>query len=156
MALAVINGGLAVLAGSLYLLSRGTARRLFVVFLSLDFTVAARKPRSRWRCFGGCNDEAAGDGDGRRLLIVGAGDVGCKAVAQLQKYAAASLNIVGFVDDDGRQSRMVSNVECRCWARLDDLEAMVTGLTELKQALVALPLWAHERLLETCSALASA
>ena len=148
VALAIVAAGL-LLAGSLYLLSRGTARRLFIVFLGLDTLLlpGSRIVLALLRRVQGQGQR----GDGRRLLIVGAGDVGSNAVVQLQKYAAASLHIVGFVDDDGHKQNGVER-GVPVLGTLDDLEAIVST-HRVQQALVTLPLWAHERLLETCRAL---
>jgi exopolysaccharide biosynthesis polyprenyl glycosylphosphotransferase len=147
VALALTLAGL-VLAGSLFLFARLTSRLLFLTFLALDLALLLGARLALWAYRGLKEGPASGR---RRVLVVGAGTVGCHAVVQLAKHAPASIELLGYADDDpAKQGRRFEGLPVL--ATLDDLAALVRD-QRVDDALVALPLWAHDRLLSACRAL---
>jgi exopolysaccharide biosynthesis polyprenyl glycosylphosphotransferase len=137
------------LAGVLYLTYRDTPRVLFLMLFFLDvfFLIGIRvvlstyrqRPSGRWR-------------NNRRIaMIVGAGPVGQQAAENLQKYTSANLDIIGYVDDDlNKQGRLFAGKPVL--GGLDEVPELIKEFS-IQDALVALPLRAHERLVETCRVL---
>jgi exopolysaccharide biosynthesis polyprenyl glycosylphosphotransferase len=141
-----VSVGLAglVFAGALYFSFREVSRLQALLFIALDwawlvcFRLAVRSILALFR-------PAAGT---RRVLVVGAGPSGQDAASMIQRYAWAGLELVGFLDDDlaevaggppvlGPLSQAVQVVQSH---RVDEV-------------IVALPLRAHRRLVETVLAL---
>jgi exopolysaccharide biosynthesis polyprenyl glycosylphosphotransferase len=136
------------LAGTMYLTYRETSRVLFIVFIALDVVLllGSRIALSVYRL-----TRSERNLTGRQpLLVVGAGMVGQKAVIQLDKYAWADFEVVGYLDDDpGKQGQTFAGVPVL--GTLDQLALIRSH--DIKAAVVALPLRAHDRLVETCQAL---
>jgi exopolysaccharide biosynthesis polyprenyl glycosylphosphotransferase len=137
------------LAGLLYLTYRETPRILFLTLFFLDvgcllgtrLLVAAY--RRHWPRRGRTPQRAA--------LIVGAGTVGQQVAATLQQWTSAHLDLIGYVDDDPtKQGHWFAGVPVL--GRLDDVPALVRA-RPIHEALVALPLHAHARLVEICRVL---
>lgn len=85
-------------AGLLYLSFRDVSRLLFTSFavLAFAFLVAWRlvvRGLQRWRGFSAAK---------RRVLVVGASEVGAQVRAQIEQHAALGLEFLGFVDDERR------------------------------------------------------
>jgi len=139
--LSAVSVATLVLSGTLYLSYRGLSRLLFLYFFLLDMSgvlllrlaarlvLQARKaPRS----------------SEHRILVVGAGEVGCRMAALLRERSWMGLQMIGFIDDD-----------------LDKIGQPVDGhpvLGPLQEAprwvesqgidhvIIALPLYAYEKL----------
>jgi exopolysaccharide biosynthesis polyprenyl glycosylphosphotransferase len=130
-----------VFAGVAYFFFRSLSRYLFVYFfflaLLLLFTwrlilrLVFRVQRSGW------------PRETRRVLIVGAGEVGHRVGEALQEHAWTGLELVGYVDDDPAKSdnRHVG------WPVLGTVDnaAEVVQTRDIQEVVVALPLYAHQR-----------
>jgi exopolysaccharide biosynthesis polyprenyl glycosylphosphotransferase len=137
------------LASVLFFTFRTTSRLLFVIFFLLSvaalfgvriglwfYRLRFRPASARWR---------------RQLLVAGAGPAGRAAVAQLRRYAWADINLVGYLDDDPRkQGQRFDGVPVL--GGIDEISRIVKEY-HIQDAIVALPLRAHERLVETCQTL---
>ena len=89
-----------VFAGFLYLSYRDVSRWLFVTFAVLDLVSLLT-----WRAlarlfFRALNGRAYRP---RRVLIVGAGEVGQRVARMVREYAWTGLHLVGYLDDDARK-----------------------------------------------------
>ena len=89
-----------VFAGFLYLSYRDVSRWLFVTFAVLDLVSLLT-----WRAlarlfFRALNGRAYRP---RRVLIVGAGEVGQRVASMVREYAWTGLHLVGYLDDDSRK-----------------------------------------------------
>jgi exopolysaccharide biosynthesis polyprenyl glycosylphosphotransferase len=82
------------------------------------------------------------------VLLVGAGQVGTQVVDELRKYAWADINLVGYVDDDPQKIGQEIN-GLRVLGSLDSANDLVKQL-RVQDAVIALPLDAHDRLVEIC------
>ena len=87
-------------AGLLYLSYRDVSRVLFIAFVVLAFATLitwrlGMRATQRWRGF-----RAAG----RRVLVIGAGDVGLQVRTQIEEHAGLGLTFIGFLDDERRKS----------------------------------------------------
>jgi exopolysaccharide biosynthesis polyprenyl glycosylphosphotransferase len=134
------------LAGLLFLTFRGTSRILFVAFVVLDLALLLGVRIVWWgyrRYLTGYVPTVR-----HRVLIVGAGPVGTRVAEQLQQYAGANLTLVGFVDDDGTKLGQ-EYAGLPVLGTVDQIEHVVTTLG-IREAVLALPLHAHERLIEVC------
>jgi len=126
------------LAGLLYLTERELSRWLFVLFLLIDWgallgwRVVARMV---FRLSGGRHPQL------RRVLVVGAGEVGRRVGAVIEGYADTGLRLVGYLDDDE------SKRDCglRVLGTLDDAERVITD-QQVDEVVVALPSRAWRRL----------
>lgn len=141
--------GMLMLAGALFFSYRETSRLMLLMFFLLDVALVVgargalwvyrRTPwgrRPAWR---------------RAVLVIGAGPVGQRVVEQLRKYGGASIDLVGYVDDDRRkQGHAVDGLPVL--GPVSQVAALVEA-RQVSDAVVALPLRAHERLLETCQVL---
>jgi len=137
------------LAGVLYLTYRETSRGLFVLFFVLDVTLVLGSRTAMWAYRRSQN----GRQSGRRqaVIVIGAGPVGCRSVERLTKYAWADIKLVGYVDDDrDKQGKEFDGLSVL--GTLDQVSNIVQTY-DVRVALVALPLQAHERLVGTCRTL---
>jgi exopolysaccharide biosynthesis polyprenyl glycosylphosphotransferase len=135
------------LAGALYFTYRETSRVLVLTFFVLDvlLLLGVRIVLSTYSRNGRRGTKR------RSVIIVGAGDVGCRAVEQLQQYAWSNIRLVGFVDDDlDKQGQRVRGLPVL--GTLDRLQEIVES-EGIHDALVALPLQAYERQIEVCTLL---
>jgi exopolysaccharide biosynthesis polyprenyl glycosylphosphotransferase len=137
------------LAGALFLTYRGTSRLLIFTFLLLDLGLLLGTRLVLWlqrlRYRGQPHPHR------RQVLVIGAGQVGRTVVEQLRRHAWADVNLVGFVDDDrDKWGQAVGRLPVL--GGLDTLPALVSQ-HQISDAVVALPLHAHERLVEICQAL---
>ncbi len=138
-----------ILAGMLYLTYQQVPRILFLIFCALDLGLLLGSRAALWAF------RHTKDGRGRRrgVLVIGAGPVGRSAVRELAEHAWPSLKLVGYVDDDaGKRGRLFEGLPVL--GTLDEVAALVAA-HKLQDALVALPLRAHERLVSTCRTLQS-
>ncbi len=136
-------------AGGLYFTYRETPRVMVPIFFILDVTLLLGTRIIWWtyrRAWGGRHSE-----NYRSVIVVGAGDVGRRAVEQLQECAWADIKIVGYVDDDpGKQG--LRFVDLPVLGTLEQLPDVVKTY-RIQDAVVALPLRAHEQLIKTCRTL---
>ena len=137
------------LAGALFFTFRGTSRLLIAYFFALDLVLLLGLRVGLWtyrlRLRGQAHTHR------RQLLVVGAGRAGRAAVAQLQRYAWADVNLVGYVDDDAAKLGQVYG-GAPVLGNLDAALELVQA-HQVQDAIVALPLEAHERLVAICQVL---
>lgn len=88
------------LAGLLYLTNRELSRWLFFLFLAIDWTLLLG-----WRIVARIVFRVAHASNPaqRRVLVVGAGEVGCRVGTMIQDHAWAGLMLAGYLDDDARK-----------------------------------------------------
>lgn len=137
------------LAGTLYFSYRETPRVLILFFFLFDATLLigvrlvwglTRTIRTRSNRF-----------HRRVVLVIGAGQVGRNVVKQLQKYALADINLIGFLDDDFSKHGCCVG-ELPVLGSLDQSQEFVETYG-VQDAVVALPLRAHEKLVDICETL---
>jgi exopolysaccharide biosynthesis polyprenyl glycosylphosphotransferase len=137
------------LAGILYFTYRETSRILFVIFFVLDIVLLL----SSRLLLGIYRHRQVGRRTPLRrpMLIIGAGPVGQKVAGELKKYAQANINLVGYVDDDcARLGEMIAGIPVL--GQTDQIPSIVATY-HVQETVVALPLWAHEQLVEICKTL---
>ena len=137
------------LAGTLFFTYRGTSRLLFANFFALDLLLLLGLRVALWtyrrRLEGQPHPHR------RQLLVVGAGHAGQAAAAQLQRYAWADVDLIGYVDDDRAKHGQVY-AGAPVLGDLDSAPRLVK-VYQVKDAIVALPMDAHERLVAICQVL---
>jgi len=134
------------LASTLFFTFRDTSRLLFVIFFFFSLAALCGVRIGLW--FYRLRLRPSSHSSRRQLLVVGAGPVGRAAVAQLRQYAWADVNLVGYVDDDARkQGQRYAGVPVL--GGIDQMAQLVSA-HHIQDAIVALPLRAQERLVETC------
>ena len=134
------------LAGMLYFSYRDTPRGIFAAFFLLDL-IFLLGGRVLWSAYRG-RAPLQGGLDRTPLLIVGAGDLGRHVAASIYEFAWSHFSIVGYVDDDPtKQGQVYDGIPV-----LGTLDHLSTLLSQYKvyDAVVALPLDAHDRMVETC------
>jgi len=137
------------LAGILFFTYREASRVLFLIFFTLDVTLLLGS-RVAWSIYRYSQDSRQRS-HRRVVLVVGAGPVGRDAVEQLKTYAWADIDLVGYVDDDpDKQGQRFEGVPVL--GTLDQVPETVTTCG-VQDAIVALPLQAHEQLVKICQAL---
>ncbi|MCB8943135.1 MAG: sugar transferase [Ardenticatenaceae bacterium] len=132
------------LAGALFLTYRETSRALFATFflLNLGFLLSVRVIWWLYRRV----EDGPQNRTGKPVLIVGAGPVGVEAAVQLAKYAARTVHLLGFVDDDPhKQQQKIHNLSVM--GTVDQLPELVLR-HKVRDVIVALPPQAHARLIE--------
>jgi exopolysaccharide biosynthesis polyprenyl glycosylphosphotransferase len=138
------------LAGVLYFTYRETPRVVILIFLALDISLLLGSRAALWVYRNNQNGHRR-RAQRRAVLIVGAGPVGRSAVKELQKHAWADIDIVGYVDDDpDKQDQSFEDIPVI--GVLEQVPEIVQSL-RIRDAIVALPLRAHEQLVEICSKL---
>lgn len=131
-----------VFAGIAYFFFRELSRFLFLYFLVLDlvfllgFRLILRVIYRLWQ--GGWPVKKT------RLLILGAGRVGRRMADLLQDYAWYGVEVVGFLDDDPRKKDYLDHYIPYLGSL--DLAAEVVRQYQVDEAILALPLYAHQRL----------
>jgi exopolysaccharide biosynthesis polyprenyl glycosylphosphotransferase len=142
--LRAIGVSIVALAGILFLTYRETSRVMFVLFFVFDvvFLLGARVGLFVYR------QQSQGRFASKRrvVLVVGAGKVGREVVAQLKKYAWNNVAVVGYLDDAAVcQGELVEGLPVL--GTLDQVEEIQAAYA-VQDAIVALPLRAHERLVD--------
>jgi exopolysaccharide biosynthesis polyprenyl glycosylphosphotransferase len=138
-------------AGLLFFSYRDTPRVLVIIFFFLDVILLFSTRIALWgyRGIQISNRRVAK----RNVVIVGAGPVGRNAAIQLKKYAWTNLELIGYLDDDPSKRE--------CWFEgMPVLGTLDQGSTiieqySIKDAIVALPLRAHKRIIGICNLLQS-
>ena len=141
-----------VLTGILFLTFRETSRWLFLTFFILDLAVlfggrgVLYLYRAIWN--GKRNTEL------KSVLIVGAGEVGERVAEELSKYGERDIQVAGFLDDNpGKIGAQISGYPVL--GTLDQIQEFAQELC-IQDAVVALPLRAHQRLIEAARRLQEA
>jgi exopolysaccharide biosynthesis polyprenyl glycosylphosphotransferase len=125
-------------AGFLYLSFREVSRLLFVYYALLSaLGLLAWRVLARilFRLSDGRNFAE------RRVLVVGAGELGHRIAATIREYHWTGLTLVGYLDDDPRKG----NNGLPLLGTLDDVRRVVRR-HRIDELVVALPQRAHERL----------
>jgi exopolysaccharide biosynthesis polyprenyl glycosylphosphotransferase len=138
-----------VFAGVAYVFFRDLSRLLFVYFFFLDLLLLYT-----WRVLLRLVFRAQRGGwprETRRVLIVGAGDVGQRVGEVLQAHAWTGLELVGYLDDDPVKSDN-GHAGWPVLGTLDDT-AQVVQNNDVQEVVVALPLYAHQRVKDLVRAL---
>lgn len=139
-----------VLAGLLYFTYQEVSRVAFLVFFLLDCALLLGM-RAAWWLF---RRHGQTTRTSHRTIIVGAGPVGRRVAGELRKYAEGRVELVGFVDDDpDKQNQTFGSISV-----LGTLECLpeILSSQRIGDAVVALPLHAHSRLVEVCHTLQEA
>lgn len=126
------------LAGLLYLTDRSLSRWLFVLFLLLDWFLLLfwrALLRIGYRLFGPVS------GAMRRVLVVGAGEVGCRMAKTVIEHAWMGLTFEGYLDDDPH--KLHGNLPVL--GTLDDAERVIRD-HKIDEVVIALPARAWERM----------
>jgi exopolysaccharide biosynthesis polyprenyl glycosylphosphotransferase len=140
-----------VLAGFLFLTYRETSRGLFLIFFLLDVLLLLGS-----RLALGVNRRVSasrGIQRSRRVLIVGAGEVGLKAAEQARKFGWYELKLVGYLDDDPKKQGCVLE-GIPVLGRLDQVSEIVK-LHSIQDAIIALPIRSYAILINICEKLQS-
>ena len=137
------------LASTLFFTFRTTSRLLAVIFFILSLAVLWGVRIALWayRLYLNPRHQLSR----RQLLVVGAGPAGRAAVEQLRRFAWADVNLVGYVDDDS--DKLGQRFDgAPVLGGINQVAAIVSE-HNIQDAIVALPLRAHERLVEVCQVL---
>jgi exopolysaccharide biosynthesis polyprenyl glycosylphosphotransferase len=125
------------LAGLLYLSYREVSRFLFLSFAVEAYVLLlvwrfSYRLAFRWRILKGIQPH--------RVLIVGAGVIGCQLEAQIRAYQTLGLNITGFLDDDPKKRKSKSNI----LGSLDNARNLIIQ-HNVDDVIIALPLRAYAK-----------
>lgn len=130
-----------VFAGSLYLSYRDVSRLLFVYFFLIDlFLIVSGRILLRFLLHG----LEGGKYGVSRVLVVGAGKVGCRVARIMRESRGVGLRLVGFLDDDrAKEGKRFEDVPV-----LGQLESTCQMVKEheVDEVVFALPLRAHHKL----------
>jgi exopolysaccharide biosynthesis polyprenyl glycosylphosphotransferase len=137
------------LAGILYFSYRETPRVLILIFFILDLFLLVGM-RLAWGMLHWQRHRLVNP-TRRRVVIIGAGPVGQNVVSELKKFAIADLDLIGYLDDDEDKFGQTF-ADLPVLGGLDDLISVVTK-QRVQDAVIALPLHAHDRLIDICSQL---
>jgi exopolysaccharide biosynthesis polyprenyl glycosylphosphotransferase len=138
-----------VLACVLYLTFREVSRYLFIYFCTVDLIllVALRLlVRTGFRFTGRTHAHT-----GRQVLIIGAGQVGRRVERLLESHRLSGICVLGFLDDDPAKQGP-HHQGAAVMGTLDDVWAVVNQY-KVDEIIVALPLRAHQRLIDLVSAM---
>jgi exopolysaccharide biosynthesis polyprenyl glycosylphosphotransferase len=138
-----------VFAGVAYFFFRDLSRFLFVYFFILDLLILAV-----WRVLlrlGFRLSRGSWPRDTRRVLIVGAGQLGHQVGQVLQAHTWTGLELVGYLDDDPFKGER-AGVNRPLLGSLDDALQVVQAF-DIQEIVIALPLRAHQRVKELVVAL---
>jgi exopolysaccharide biosynthesis polyprenyl glycosylphosphotransferase len=140
-----------VLASVAYFFFRELSRLLFVYFFFLDvFILCAWRMLLRLTFRFG---KIIWPRQVRRVLIVGAGEVGQRVGEMLKEHDWTGLEVVGYLDDDPvKQGAKCAN---RLVLGTVDDSAAIVKAQGIQEVVVALPLRAHQRVKELVAALRS-
>jgi len=133
------------MAGLLYFSYRGLSRLLFAYFYILDLVLGLVA-----RAIVRASMLRRGRKTVRRVLILGAGDVGQRVAQALAPCAWMGIQVVGFADDE--QEEGSRRVGLPVVGDLDSAAEIVRG-REIGEVIIALPMHAHRRLTQLASVL---
>jgi len=137
------------LAGVLYFSYRETPRVLIFIFFILD-TFLLLGVRLFWGLVRSIQSNPV-NAQRRAVIIVGAGPVGQNTAQQLKKYAWKDIEVIGYLDDDpSKQEKTYESL--LVLGTLDQASGIVRS-HNVQDAIVALPLRAHQELVEICRTL---
>ncbi len=139
--LSAISVATLVLAGTLYLSYRGLSRLLFLYFFLLDIWGVLFLRLIARVVFKASKAQRVGQ---QRILLVGAGEVGCRMARLLAERSWMGLQVMGFLDDDpDKIGRQVDG-----YPVLGPLQESPHWVQQhlIDHVIVALPLYAHEKL----------
>jgi exopolysaccharide biosynthesis polyprenyl glycosylphosphotransferase len=139
-----------VFAGVSYFFFRELSRLLFVYFFVIDLLMLFTW-RGLLRLIFRAQRSRNWPRGMRRVLIVGAGEVGRQVGEVLQEHAWTGLELVGFLDDDPLK-RESKRAVWPVLGTLDDV-ADVVQTRDIHEVVVALPLYAHQRVKDLVRAL---
>ncbi len=125
------------LAGILYLSYRDISRLMFVTFVIITY-LALLLWRIPARLLYQQRNRALGRV--RRVLIIGAGNVGKEVEQELIKHPA-HVQVIGFLDDDPAKCEQETNI----LGKLDEVREIITR-HQVDDVVCALPLRAYERM----------
>lgn len=132
------------LAGVLYLSYRSVSRFLFLLAVGLAYGLMVL-----WRfCTRMLFHKQGLHIHTRRILILGAGEIGQRIAAQIQMQPHLGLAVIGFLDDDPRKAEKEKNVL--------DVLSQARGYVQqldIDDVIITLPMSAHQRLTEVVDAL---
>jgi exopolysaccharide biosynthesis polyprenyl glycosylphosphotransferase len=134
------------LAGALFFTYREASRLLVIIFFVLDTALLLGSRFALWGYRRVTKHRHSLEH--RRVVVVGAGPVGRKAVEQLKRCSWAGIDLVGYVDDDPQKQQRVYQ-DLPVLGILDQLPQIVAA-NGIGAAVVALPLGAHERIVQVC------
>jgi exopolysaccharide biosynthesis polyprenyl glycosylphosphotransferase len=134
------------LAGALYFTYRETPRVLAVLFFALDVALLLGGRIALWTLRRLVPASARAR---RAVLIVGAGPIARDVARQLRQYALSDIEIAGFSSDGPAQNSLDG---LPILGPLEQLPAIVAA-HRIRDAVVALPLEDHVRLIAACRAL---
>ena len=125
-------------AGFLYLSFREVSRLLFIYFAVLNVVALLA-----WRVIARVVFRLRGPRDypERRVIVVGAGDLGHRIAATIREYSWTGLTLVGYLDDDPRKQ----NNGLPVLGMLDEARQIIRA-HDVEELVIALPQRAHERL----------
>ncbi|HIC89408.1 MAG TPA: undecaprenyl-phosphate glucose phosphotransferase [Anaerolineae bacterium] len=142
-AVVAVSTATLVLAGALYLTYRDVPRLLFGYFFLFDLSLLLLSRlvlRAMWSLW------QEGKHHVTRVLIIGAGRIGRKVARQATEYQWAGIRLVGFADDDPeKQGEAFEGLPVL--GTLADAPNLVKEY-DIDELIIALPLRAHERLVE--------
>jgi len=132
------------LAGLLYFTYQETSRILFVLFFFLDMILLIGIRIAWWTL----RRSEQRSSTVHPMLIVGAGQLGQRVTGELRRYGPAQIVLVGFVDDDPlKQHTSIEGLPVL--GSLEEIPAIVQNHA-IRDAVVALPLDAHIRMVDIC------
>jgi exopolysaccharide biosynthesis polyprenyl glycosylphosphotransferase len=147
-----VNVSMLVLAGGLYFTYRGTSRLTLVMFWQMDLVLLLGSRFAWWAYRRSQN--------GRRMvrlrsvLVIGAGEVGFNVVEQLRRFAWMDILLRGYIDDDPqKQGQLFGGLPVL--GSLDQAVEVVQRY-QIRDAVVTLPMHAHDRLVGICHTLQDA
>ena len=133
-----------VFAGVLYISYRQTPRLMFIYFILTDFMLLVGY---RWTMRLALRWAGARQLSPRRILIIGAGNIGRIVARKINEQAWTGLKLVGFVDDD--EEKIGKSYEgVRVLGKLTDAIKIVDN-ENINHVVYALPLRAHQALRQT-------
>ncbi len=139
------------LAGVLYFSYRETPRVLILIFFILDALLLVSY-RLTWGTIRWLQTHQR-HRPRRSVLIIGAGPVGTSAAAKLKRYGHAELDLIGYLDDNPK--KLGQEFEGLPVLGNLDMAAEIIQSHNVQDAVVALPLRAHKRLVEICKQIQS-
>lgn len=138
-----------VLSGILFLTYRSTSRGVFVLFFFLD-VILLLGARICWHIYQSYRIDTITHNQ-RPVLIIGAGEVGQNIALKLVSYYRKDIKLVGFLDERFKKhGEMILGLPLL--GSLDQVSDVVEDY-QICDAVVTLPLRAHERMVEICKIL---